>query len=137
MYKKTITYKDYNGEERTEDFYFHLNQAELTKMQLEIPGGLTGMIDRITQRKSGPDIMEVFNTLIEKSYGVKSPDGRKFVKSKEILDDFLQTEAYNVFFMELVTSADAASDFFNQIIPDMSAFEEKAKAEMAKIEATK
>ena len=137
MYKKTITYKDYNGEERTEDFYFHLNQAELTKMQLEIPGGLTGMIDRITQRKSGPDIMEVFNTLIEKSYGVKSPDGRKFVKSKEILDDFLQTEAYNVFFMELVTSADAASEFFNQIIPDMSAFEEKAKAEMAKIEAAK
>jgi hypothetical protein len=137
MYKKTITYKDYNGEERTEDFYFHLNQAELTKMQLEIPGGLTGMIDRITKRKSGPDIMEVFNTLIEKSYGVKSPDGRKFVKSKEILDDFLQTEAYNVFFMELVTSADAASDFFNQIIPDMSAFEEKAKAEMAKIEAAK
>lgn len=137
MYKKTITYKDYNGEERTEDFYFHLNQAELTKMQLEIPGGLTGMIDRITKRKSGPDIMEVFNTLIGKSYGVKSPDGRKFVKSKEILDDFLQTEAYNVFFMELVTSADAASDFFNQIIPDMSAFEEKAKAEMAKIEAAK
>lgn len=137
MYKKTITYKDYNGEERTEDFYFHLNQAELTKMQLEIPGGLTGMIDRITQRKSGPDIMEVFNTLIEKSYGVKSPDGRKFVKSKEILDDFLQTEAYNVFFMELVTSAEAASDFFNQIIPDMSVFEEKAKAEMAKIEAAK
>lgn len=137
MYKKTITYKDYNGDERTEDFYFHLNQAALTKMQLEIPGGLTGMIDRITQRKSGPDIMEVFNTLIEKSYGVKSPDGRKFVKSKDILDDFLQTEAYNVFFMELVTSAEAASDFFNQIIPDMSAFEEKAKAEMAKIEAAK
>lgn len=137
MYKKTITYKDYNGEDRTEDFYFHLNQAELTKMQLEIPGGLTGMIDRITQRKSGPDIMEVFNTLIERSYGVKSPDGRKFVKSKEILDDFLQTEAYNVFFMELVTSADAASEFFNKIIPDMSAFEEKAKAEMAKIEAAK
>lgn len=137
MFKKTITYKDYNGEERTEDFYFHLNQAELTKMQLEIPGGLTGMIDRITKRKSGPDIMEVFNTLIERSYGVKSPDGRKFVKSKEILDDFLQTEAYNVFFMELVTSADAASEFFNQIIPDMSAFEEKAKAEMAKIEAAK
>ena len=137
MYKKTITYKDYNGEERTEDFYFHLNQAELTKMQLEIPGGLTGMIDRITQRKSGPDIMEVFNTLIEKSYGVKSPDGRKFVKSKEILDDFLQTEAYNAFFMEIVTSADAAADFFNKIIPDMSAFEEKAKAEMAKIEAAK
>lgn len=137
MYKKTITYKDYNGDERTEDFYFHLNQAELTKMQLKIPGGLTGMIDRITQRKSGSDIMEVFNTLIERSYGVKSPDGRKFVKSKEILDDFLQTEAYNVFFMELVTSAEAASDFFNQIIPDMSAFEEKAKAEMAKIEAAK
>lgn len=137
MYKKTITYKDYNGEERTEDFYFHLNQAELTKMQLEIPGGLTGMIDRITQRKSGPDIMEVFNTLIEKSYGVKSPDGRKFVKSKEILDDFLQTEAYNAFFMELVTSADAAVNFFNRIIPDMSIFEEKAKAEMAKIQAAK
>ena len=118
MLKKTIAFTDYDGNQREEDFYFHLNKAELTEMQLEIDGGLTGMLERIIQKKSGPDIIKTFKMLIIRSYGVKSPDGRKFMKSKEIVEDFLQTEAYNKFFMELVTDSAKAADFLNTIIPD-------------------
>lgn len=119
MLKKTITFTDYLGNEREEDFYFHLNKAEVTEMQLEIDGGLTGMLKRIIQKKSGPDIIKTFKMLIMRSYGVPSPDGRKFMKSKEITEDFLQTEAYNNFFMELVTDAGKAADFIRDILPNM------------------
>lgn len=119
MLKKTITFTDYLGNEREEDFYFHLNKAEVTEMQLEIDGGLTGMLERIIQKKSGPDIIKTFKMLIMRSYGVPSPDGRKFMKSKEITEDFLQTEAYNNFFMELVTDGGKAADFIRDILPNM------------------
>ena len=119
MLKKTIAFTDYLGNDREEDFYFHLNKAEVTEMQLEIDGGLTGMLERIIQKKSGPDIIKTFKMLIMRSYGVPSPDGRKFMKSKEITEDFLQTEAYNNFFMELVTDAGKAADFIRDILPNM------------------
>ena len=132
MIKKTIAFTDYDGNQREEDHYFHLNKAELTEMQLEIDGGLTGMIERIIQKKSGPDIIKTFKMLIVRSYGVKSPDGRKFMKSKEIVEDFLQTEAYNNFFMELVTDAQKAAEFLNEILPSDMQQSHDEIAEMAK-----
>ena len=117
MLKKTITYEDYNGEERTEDFYFNLNQAELTEMELGITGGLSEMIKKITQAKDTPSIIKIFKDLILKSYGEKSPDGKRFVKSDELSLQFSQTEAYPILFMELATDENAAADFVNGIIP--------------------
>lgn len=117
MIKKTITYTDYNGIERTEDHYFNLNEAEVTKMEMSTSGGLAEKIQRITALKDVPAIIEVFETLIQKSYGVKTPDGRGFVKRKEDLEAFMATEAYSILFMELATDADAASKFVNGIIP--------------------
>lgn len=117
MLKKTITYEDYNGEERTEDFYFNLNQAELTEMELSISGGLSEMIKKITQAKDTPAIIKIFKELILKSYGEKSPDGKRFIKSEALSQEFSQTEAYPKLFMELATDEHAAADFVNGIIP--------------------
>lgn len=117
MYKKTITYKDYNDEERTEDFYFNLSRAEVTQMELATEGGLGAMIERITKARDIPAIMDVFKDLILRSYGQKSPDGRRFIKSKALSEEFSQTEAYSNLFMELATNANAASAFVNGIMP--------------------
>ena len=117
MLKKTITYNDYNGNERTEDFYFNLTKAEITKMELSIKGGLAEMIQRIVAAQDTPAIIEVFENLIQRSYGVKTPDGRCFVKKAEDLDAFVSTEAYSQLYMELATNADAASAFVNGIVP--------------------
>lgn len=117
MIKKTITYSDFNGNERTEDFYFNLTKAEITKMELSIKGGLAEMIQRIVAAQDTPAIIEVFEDLIKRSYGVKTPDGRGFVKKAEDLDAFICTEAYSQLFMELATDADAASKFVNGIVP--------------------
>jgi hypothetical protein len=117
MIKKTITYSDFNGNERTEDFYFNLTKAEITKMELSTKGGLAEMIQRIVAAQDTPAIIEVFEDLIKRSYGVKTPDGRGFVKRIEDLEALMSTEAYSQLFMELATDADAASKFVNGVVP--------------------
>ena len=117
MLKKTMTYTDYNGIERTEDHYFNLSKAEIMEMEMSTTGGLAEMIKRIVAAQDQPAIIKIFKELILKAYGVKSADGKRFVKSEEISIEFSQTEAYSQLFMELATDADAAAAFVNGIIP--------------------
>ena len=117
MLKKTITYTDYNGVERTEDFYFNLTKAEIMEMQLSTTGGLDEMIQRIIATQDVPAIAKIFKDLVLRAYGQKSPDGRRFIKSKELTEEFSQTEAYSELYMSLATDADKASAFINGIVP--------------------
>lgn len=117
MLKETMTYTDYNGVERTENFYFNLTQAEIMEMEMTTDGGLAELITKIVDAKDAPAIIKIFKDLILKAYGEKSADGKRFVKSKEISDAFAQTEAYSQLFMKLATDADAAAKFVNGIVP--------------------
>ncbi|WP_243152129.1 hypothetical protein [Pseudoflavonifractor sp. 524-17] len=117
MLKKTFDYIDYNGNPRKEEHYFHLTQAEVTELELSVDGGLTEMIRRVVAAQNGRQIVDTMKDIIIKSYGVKSPDGRRFIKNQEVRDAFVQTEAYSQLFMELATNAKAASDFVAGIIP--------------------
>ena len=122
MLKKRIAYTDYNGTKREEDFYFNLNKAEIMEMEMSTTGGLTEMINRIIETQDAPSIIKVFKDIIMKSYGEKSPDGKRFVKNQELSEAFAQTEAYSELFMELASDSEAASKFVNGIIPeDMAA----------------
>lgn len=117
MLKKSITYTDYNGTERTEDFYFNLSKAELMEMEMGTSGGLSEMIQKIVAAQDAPAIIKIFKDLVLKAYGEKSSDGKRFIKSEELATAFSQTEAYSQLFMELATNADAASAFVNGIVP--------------------
>ena len=117
MLKKTITYTDYNGETRKEDFYFNMTRAEITELELSIDGGLSDMIKRVTEATDVPSIIKIFKDLVLKAYGQKSPDGKRFIKSKALSEEFSQTEAYSDLFMELATDATAAAAFVNGIMP--------------------
>lgn len=121
MLEKTITYTDYNGSQRTEKFHFNLTKAEIMEMEMSTTGGLAEMIQKIVAAQDSPAIIKIFKEMILKAYGEKSPDGKRFIKSEEILTAFAQTEAYSQLFMELATNADAAAKFVNGIVPsDMS-----------------
>ena len=117
MLKKTISYVDYNGTQRTEDFYFNLTQAEIMEMEMSTVGGFVEMINRIVEAQDTPSLIKIFKALILKTYGEKSLDGKRFIKSDEIREAFSQTEAYSQLFMELATNATAAAEFVNGIIP--------------------
>lgn len=127
MLKKTITYTDFNGVNRTEDFYFNLTNAELTELEMSRKGGLTAYIERISNTQEAPELIKLFKEIIALAYGVKSDDGRRFIKNQAVLEDFTQTEAYSSLFMELATDADAAAKFISGILPA-----DKAKAVEAK-----
>lgn len=118
MLKKIITYTDYNGVERTEPFYFNLSKAELMEMELGVTGGMTEMLNKIINAKDAPSLMKTFKEMIMKSYGIKSDDGKRLIKSEELSIAFTQTEAYSVLFMELITDDKAAADFVNGIVPN-------------------
>jgi hypothetical protein len=120
MLKKTITYIDYDDNKRTEDFYFNLNKAELTEMELSHDGGLTRVMEKIVSTQDSRKIVEIFKDLILRAYGEKSLDGRRFIKNQEIRDSFAQTEAYSNLFMELASNAEAAAAFVNGIAPTAS-----------------
>lgn len=117
MLKKTITYTDYNGVKRTEDFYFNLSKAEIMEMEMSTTGGLAEMIQRIVQAQDAPAIIKIFKDLVLKAYGQKSPDGKRFIKNDALREEFEQTEAYSNLFMELATDSDAAAAFVNGIVP--------------------
>lgn len=123
MLKKTITYEDYNGVTRTEDFYFNFTEAEIMELELGTTGGLAEMIQRIVASQDAPTILKIFKDIILKAYGVKSEDGRRIIKNDAVREDFAQTEAYSKLFMELATDSKAAADFINKIVPEHMAKE--------------
>lgn len=128
MYKETITYTDFDGHERTEDFYFNLTKAEVIEMELGEEGGLTGLLQRIIDAKDTPDIIREIKRLLLKSYGKKTPDGRSFMKSDEIRAAFECSEPYSVMFMKLSSDDEAAAAFANGIMPPEMAAAAAAEA---------
>lgn len=118
MLAKSITYTDYNGLKRTETFYFNLNKSELIEMDAMIPGGMNAAYRMILEKNDAPSLMSTFKTIILKAYGIKSPDGRRFEKSKEISEAFEQSPAYDEFFMDLI-SGDGKNtlEFIRGILP--------------------
>jgi len=121
MIKKTIKYTDYNGVERTEDYYFNLSKAEIAEMEMSTEGGLAESIKKIVNAQDTPAVIKLFKSLILKAYGEKSADGKRFIKSEELATAFSQTEAYSELFMELATNDKEAAKFVNGIIPAVQA----------------
>lgn len=116
MIIKKIKYEDYDGNQREEEFYFNLSRAEIMKMEMSVQGGLDAKIKRLGQTKDAPEVMQLFEDIIAKAYGVKSLDGKRMVKSKELSEEFMQTEAYSELLMELLSSPEAASEFINGVV---------------------
>lgn len=118
MIKETVTYRDFNGVERTEDFYFNLTEAELTELEYGVEGGMKAILEKIIAEKDQRKIMEYFKKIVLMAYGEKSLDGRRFVKSEEIRNGFAPTEAYSKIFKKLSNDADAATKFMKGVLPD-------------------
>lgn len=126
MLKKTITYEDFNGEIISEDFFFHLSQAELVELEMSHEGGLSESLQKIIAAEDGKAIIAEFKNIILSAYGKRSDDGKRFIKNEYVREEFESTEAYSTLFMELVTDTDAAIEFVNGIVPAKMA-EEVAK----------
>lgn len=122
MTSKTVTYKDWNGVDRTETFYFHFSQAELMEMEISQDGGFSERVKKIAAANNLPDMLKIWKNFVLDAYGIKSEDGRRFMKNEEIRQSFVECPAYSIIFMELATNTEAASNFINTVVPaDMAA----------------
>lgn len=117
MLKKTIKYTDYNGVERTEDFYFNLNKMELLTIQSKYKGGFDAVLNKARDEKDVDTLLEIFKDIILSSYGIKSEDGKRFQKNKEILSEFEQSPAFENLFLEIVSNEKSANEFVTSILP--------------------
>lgn len=119
MYKHTVTYEDFNGNTRTEDLYFNLSRSELVILDNSVPGGMGNRLTRMVKAADNVEIMETVEWLLRNTYGIKSEDGRRFIKGDAIFDEFKQTEAFDAFFMELVSDEDMMANFVRGVLPKM------------------
>ena len=140
MLAKTITYNDYDNNERTETLYFNMNKMELTEFAADLPddvfknvSGVKSIQDvaKVANKMGSRGIIKFIKELVLRSYGVKSEDGRRFIKSKELSEEFSQTIAYDMFMSELMSDDNAASNFVNGLIPASTAGElDEVKAQL-------
>lgn len=135
MLKKTIVYHDYDGNERSENFYFNLSKAEVMEMEFSFAGGMTNVIEQMVNTQDTARIMELFKKIIMAAYGEKSADGKRFMKigpdGRRLAEGFVETEAYSELFMELVSDPKKFADFIAAVIPALPA---EAKAALATAE---
>lgn len=117
MFAKEITYTDFDGEKRTEKFYFNLTQAECIELEALGKGGLEGYIRRIISSDDQVEILNIIKKVILLAYGEKTADGKRFYKNQQMKDAFAASEAYSALFMELLSDADKASEFMREIAP--------------------
>ena len=127
MIKKTITFTDWNGTTRTEDFYFNLTQTECVELEYSSGMGksMSASINELVRNQDMAVMIKILKDIILKSYGEKSDDGRRFIKSEEISTAFSQTPVFDMLYMELATDADKAAEFINGIIPTDTAIRPK------------
>ena len=128
MIVKTVTYEDFNGNERTEDFYFNMTEAEAAEKEWSVNGGWTALLKRAVQTQDQAELIKIFKEFVIDAYGVKSIDGKTMDKSEEVKKAFASSAAYSKIFMELARSDEAAAEFINGVLPAAVKMEEKPAA---------
>lgn len=116
MLKKEVKFKDFDGNIQTTVVYFNLADSEIVRLDTQFPGGLEAHINDITARKDTLAILDLFEEVVLSSYGVKSPDGIYFDKSKELSARFKNSAIYNALFSDILKDTETATDFFNQLL---------------------
>lgn len=117
MLKKTIQYQDLDGNTIVDDFYFSLSKAEMAELELSHKNGLSDYLQKIIKEEDGAKIITAFKDILRLAYGIRSDDGKRFIKSPELWEAFLQTDAYSELFMLLVTDAEHGAEFVRGIVP--------------------
>jgi hypothetical protein len=116
MLKKTIQYKNVDGELISEDFYFNLSMAEL--LADAVDEEYLEMLKMVSVSNDNRKIVEIFTDFMRRSVGQKTANGKRLDKDAEIVDDFMFSDAYSVLLLEMMSNAGYAAEFINQVFPE-------------------
>lgn len=144
MLKHPITYENFDGEEQTDFFYFNLNKAELLEMEFENKVGMAQMLQNIVDSRDNGELIRIFKDLILRAYGVRSEDGKRFIKNDQVREEFTQTSAFPELFMSLASNPDEAATFLTALLPkdiregiNLEEIKAKTNKELLKVKNTK
>lgn len=133
MIKKTLEFKNFRGEKETGEFYFNMSEGELIKLQLSAIDQKTesfqDKLNKIANGLQGRELVNVIDELVLGAYGIKSTDGKRFVKNDAILEEFTSSNAYSALIKELFTDAGKLAEFVNGVVPADLIESTKAEAE--------
>lgn len=111
MLKETLTYTDFNGTKRTEDFFFHITEKEALTINAKFGGDLETYVTNLSVDQDPERMIEFIDFMLLTSYGRKSADGRRFEKSEQIKMEFEQSVAYSDLFMKFLQNPEFAANF--------------------------
>lgn len=126
MLRKTITYKDFEGNEVKEEFCFHMMEADFIDLDFKYEefGGVRGYLkDLIKDIQIKGDaapkrpMYEFLKELIYISVGKKV--GNRFDRSEAVKNDFFQTGAYSGFLMAMLNDPEGIPSFVDAITPEV------------------
>ena len=119
MLEKVIKYTDLNGNEAQDTYMFNFTRREAIKLMAKYDGDIMGEVDRLVKEGTNglSGIIDMFEEIILSSVGQKSPDGKSFIKSPEIVAQFENTLAYAQLFEDLLTDPKAMEEFVAGCIP--------------------
>lgn len=137
MLKKTIAYVNFDGEDRTEDFFFHLSTPEITRLQIKLKGDIGAHAKKLQQTGDMDGMIEFIENLMLSSYGEKTADGKSFIKTKDVREKFEYSQAYAELFEELLTSPQKAQAFGQGLIEGAKAPNSEAAKLIADHQANK
>ncbi len=118
MVKRKVTYRDFDGEERTDVFYFNLTEAELTEIELEYDGDMSNKLQIMRENRDGRGMFSLITNLILRAYGEKTSDGKRFVKNAEMREAFAASEAYSELLKGLLEDENKLTAFIAAIMPE-------------------
>lgn len=122
MLKQTVTYYDFDDNESQETLYFNLTKAELAdnlylQTELEELQEIFKGKQRDLEVPEIQRIIDLVKTLMRLSYGIRSEDGKRFIKSEEQWVEFTQTAVYDTFLYSMFEDASKAVEFMTGILP--------------------
>lgn len=119
MYHICVKYEDLNGDPTSEDLYFHMSAKEWVKADGDKAedGGYEKYINRMIDEQNAINVLRVLEDIVRRAYGVKSPDGKKFIKDVQTTEEFLESLAYDAFLDELLYTEGTSAAFIKSIIP--------------------
>lgn len=118
MFSREFEYTGYDGKPKKDTYWFNLTEAELYEIDLSSVRGFTAQMNQLLKEERTKEIVDAFKGIILGAVGVISADGRKFIKSEEIKEDFYRSKAYSILFVELVSSGEKVAEFLKGAIPD-------------------
>lgn len=133
MFSDKITYEDFNGNIEVEEVFFNISKMESLELEASYPGGYATYLQQVAESEDPSEVIAAFKDIVKKAYGVKSEDGKRFIKSDEEFKKFEESPAYDEFMIKLMSEENYALDFIIGVMPSTEGVTKEAILKDAKL----